>query len=622
MAVTIKEIKDRVERHEKATRHRRKLMDEDFLRWRLEWKDSRDEAQADNYQTYVTNEPKTYLNKLINTITASTMTVRNPQSDKPRAEREVDNTKELFIIGAFRSGDDWLKKRGLPTLVKQLAGFSGLRGFCCGRAMFVKDKDGRVRFESMPWDPLHTFWEMGPFGLKWICYRTKKTREEIKAQYGVTLDGPASTGTEPELFVTWDYYDDTVNALAADTEAAGRWLKRPTPHKLPRTPGYVRPVGWMPPIQSNGVGDTDKDFGQSAYDAVRDVYEDFNETMSDMKTLVRRAVKSGYKLKSAGARKGLEGDPAAEGSVVQLDSASNEDLSPMERVEMPKEAGTFLSNVSGEMQRGTLPHSVFGELQFQLSGFAINTLREGVGSAVEPFLTAIEDSLCEIASLANEQYQTGQFGPITLRGQTYSKEWFEREFKPSDIKGTDCPIIELRPNLPEDEPEKFAMAQIARTADAQGFPMLPDSEIWDTILKFQDPDAVKVKLQEQMGERANPIAANLSIMLAMMKMGREDLVVLYGAEMMKLLQERYGQQPQSPAIPGLNAAGGAAALPAGPEVGFDPAVLPDAALGGGPPAPFPQGGALVPAGAVRPGAAADEAALAARLAASGLILGR
>lgn len=628
MPVTFKQIKQRVNRHDNATKNRRDLMEDDYDLWRLEWKDGRDEAQADDYETYTTNEPKTYFNKMVAIISSAVMTIRIPQSAKPKAEREIDNTKEQFIRGAFRSGDDWLKKRGMPEFIDQVASLAALRGFSCGRAMFVKGKDRRVRFELMPWDPLSTFWEMGPNGLRWICNRTMRSRAEIFAQYGDKTpedlkpdEESASEGQPVERFEVYDYYDTTDNAVGVDFKE-GMWLKAPKKHGMKdRVPGWVVPVGAVPPIRTDEQhDDTDKDFGLGLYDAVRQTYNDFNETMSDAKTLVRRAVKGGYTLGSAGGRKGLEGNPAAEGTIVQLDSTQNESLKPIEREEMPAETGVFLANVSGEMQRGSLPHSLFGDQNFTLSGFAIQTLREGSKSAVDPFIKCLTTTAGEVADLAIVQYGSGDFAPITLRGRQYNGEWFERQFAPSDIEGTDCPIIEFEPQLPKDDPARFAMAQIARSPDAHGFPILPDREIWEGILGLEDTDAIQTALNEQFAVRSNPIASNLSLMLAAARLGRTDLAFLHELEMMKLIGERYGiqqQQPPQPQVPGILPQG-APGIPV-QDPTFAPNVLPQAALGGPPPAPFPQAGPLVPPGQPRPGAALDEATLMQRLAAIGLV---
>lgn len=70
---------------------------------------------------------------------------------------------------------------------------------------------------------------------------------------------------------------------------------------------------------------------------------------------------------------------------------------------MSKEAGAFMGMVSGEMQRGGLPHSIYGQLEFQLSGFAINTLRQGVETVLVPRLQALEKSYRAIFQLLCDQ---------------------------------------------------------------------------------------------------------------------------------------------------------------------------------------------------------------------------
>ena len=594
----------------------RERMDDDLKLYRLEWSDARDEAQDGGYQVHRSNEPRTFADKIIAWLASAAMVIRIPVDKKDAADRDLDSIRELFIIGSLKSADDHLRRIVQPSVRRQIAWHIALRGWYAGRCTLVKDKDDQVRVEIIPWDPYHTFYQTGEQGLLWACHRIRRTAQQIKNQYGVDIDNSpvmrpdasGGRGADEDRMGTciYHYYDKERHAIAL----ADRWIKRPTPHNFPNIPVFLGVVGDMPFIQSENIDDTIKDYGESVYSADREVYNTYNESMSDAKTMVRRSVKQGIKVFSQEGTKTLDEDPYKEGSTISL-RKNIEDVQPLGLLDMAKETSAFLGLVSGEMQRGSLPHSVYGELQFQLSGFAITTLRQGVDAVLEPRVGALEDAYCQIAQLLTEQYGTGGFGEMTLRGQTYSQDWQQRTFEPSDIQGMECPIVTFLPKLPSDDPSKYAMAQIAREGPV---PLLPDRFVLDEILGIQDVDAIQNMIKEQQAERGSPIALLYSLMLAAEQMGRQDLAQIYLGHLMPMVQEL---MPGAGPGPGTGAGPGPAPMPGpgpgpmpGPAGGMGPAgptmppeVAPNAVLGVPPPAPTPQGPMpLVPPGAPRPGA--------------------
>ena len=144
--------------------------------------------------------------------------------------------------------------------------------------------------------------------------------------------------------------------------------------------------------------------------------------MSTMLELTARSRKQGLKIKSRDGNKSLEEDPYVEGSEISL--AQGEDVEPLGLMEMAKESGMFMGLVSGEMQRGGLPHSIYGQLEFQLSGFAINTLRQGVETVLVPRLQAMEKAYRSIFQVICDQYITGAFKSFEVSGQDKNRMYF------------------------------------------------------------------------------------------------------------------------------------------------------------------------------------------------------
>ena len=597
------DIIDKVESQRDATNTLRDRMDADHQLYKLMPFDA-----GDGYQSYTSNEPQTYADKIVAWLTSADMIVRIPPNGNPRNSREVNNDKERFIIGALKSADERLTNGLVPPLKDQLAWNIAVRGWYAGRALLSKDKDNKTNIDITPWDPMHTHWGVGSNGLAWACYRIKKTQDEIEAQYGVRL---GESRTDIDGITVYDYYDTEHNTVVIP----GRFIKKRTPHGTEgQVPVFIGPVGSTPLVQSlewSSIEDTLEDYGESVYKSTRELYDKHNLMMSVMLELTARARKQGLKVKSRDGTKTLEEDPYQEGTEISL--GQGEDVEPLGLMEMARESGAFMGLVSGEMQRGSIPHTVYGEIPFQLSGFAINTLRQGVESVLVPRIAAMQRAYTQIANLLCDQYQSGAFEAVELSGQDNNRMYFSEKITPERIRDGGDPEIKLVTNLPEDDMSRYGMAQIAREGQT---PLLPDLWIRDNILGIQDSDQIEDAVKEQIGERTLPEAGIWSLYQAAVKQGRDDLAQLYLGELVSMLFAKAREMAQTMGgsaglPPGAPSPGPGSAPPgmAGPPpipAMPPPGVMPPAMAGVPPPMPTPQGGPVVPPGQPRPGALSEE----------------
>ena len=609
------DIIDKVDAHYEATHTLRDRMDSDHQLYKLDPYDA-----GDGYKSYTSNEPQTYADKIIAWMTSSEMVVRIPPNGNPRNSREINNDKERFIIGILRSANDRLAKRLVPTLKDQLAWYITLRGWYAGRALLIKDEKDMTCVDITPWDPMHTYWGIGHDGLAWACYKVKKTQDEIEAQYGVRL---GESSPDVDGINVYDYYDKEYNTVVIP----GRFIKKRTPHGAEGVPVFMGPVGSTPLIQSmewSSIEDTLEDYGESVFKSTRELYGKHNFMMSVMLELTARSRKQGLKVRSRDGSKTLEEDPYQEGTEISL--GREEDVEPLGLLEMSRESGAFMGLVAGEMQRGSLPHTVYGEIPFQLSGFAINALRQGVESVLTPRVEALERAYGQIANLVCDQYLTGSFKSMEISGQDNNRQYFSEEITPEKIREGGDPEIKIVTQIPSDDMSRYGMAQIAREGPT---PLLPDLWIRDTILGIQDSDQIEDGVKEQIAERTLPEAAVLSLYQAAVKQGRDDLAELYMGELVKILFAKAQEMAQTMGAaagppagtpspvpmggipPGM--AGPPPMGPPGPPMGppgpppmLPPQMMPPAMAGVPPPVPTPQPGPVVPPGQPRPGAQSDE----------------
>jgi hypothetical protein len=597
----VEDIIDLVEANYDATEPLRTRMDNDHKLYRLDPYDA-----GDGYQSYTSNEPQTYADKIISWMMGADLIVRIPPNGNPRNTRENNNDKERFIIGALRAANERLTRKLLPKMQDQLAWYISLRGWYSGRALLVKRSEEETFVDVTPWDPMHTYWGVDGEGLAWACYKVKKTQSELESQYNVRLGTERNDNDGIEVY---DFYDREDNYVVIPH----RTVKKRTPHGSDRVPVFIGPVGANPLVQSlewSSIEDTVDDYGESVYKSTRDLYENHNFMMSVMLELTARSRKQGLKVMSRDGTKTLEEDPYKEGTEVAL--AQGEDIQPMGLMEVARETGAFMGLVSGEMQRGSIPHSVYGELQFQLSGFAINTLRQGVETMLSPRIMAMEQAYLQICNLICDQYSSGSFTAMELSGRDNNRMYFSDKITPENVKEGGDVEVSVVANLPQDDMSRYSMAQIAREGPT---PLMPDLWIRDNVLGIQDADQVEDSIKEQIAERTLPEAGLWSLYQAAMKQGREDLAQFYAGELTamllskaKALQDNLGGGAPPGTSPGAMppVPPGVPPEEVGPGPMPPPEAMPPAMAGVPPPVPTPQAGPVVPPEQPRPGAMGDE----------------
>lgn len=584
-----------VDSHERYTEALRTRMESDWAMMILTPFDP-----GDGYQEYTSNEPMTFYAKMTSSLSSGKIKLEIPAARAKRAKREREAMKERFLIGILKANDERLLSLGEPRLQDSLGAFINLRGWYCGRSMLVKDIETEETYADItPWDPLHVSWGIGPKGLKWVCHHTKKTLAEVREEYGFT-PGQAGAGySMPESAESYfdakadgdngvdvyDWYDEENNIVVI----GGEYAKPPTRHTpLRRVPAFFGSVGPLPLIQSrSGTSQDNLRFqGESIFAANRGIYDKVNLVLSTMLQLVALSRDQAIIIYSRDGTKTLKNNPFLTGAQTPLVTGEDKlDIMPL--LEMSKDTGAFLGLVSAEVQRGALPYSVYGQLAFQLSGYAVNLLKQATDSPIVPRKQAMENAYSQIAGLIGDQFATGAYGAMQLNGYGRNREWFDEEFTPDMMQGLPSAEVTLTVHTPQDDMQKIQMAKLL---DEGPWPLLDRRNILDSVLGYQDTDSIDDAIKEQQGERMLPVASLLTVMQALEKQGRSDLAALYFAELVKL------------GIMGLPGQGVEGQNGQGQAGGFSPENLSAPEQGAPVPQPNPQQGPNVPAGSPRPGA--------------------
>mgnify|MGYP001597734568 FL=1 len=279
---TPEKIIQAVHGQEMASEDLRRRMEADYGRYLLEWTDDRWErgGKPEDYHTYISNEPRTYADRMVELLVSSDMIARVPYGDLKAPERVNGEAKERFFQWALRQADESLLSQVLPTLKQQLSFYIMLRGWYAGRAILYKKPDGSTCADITPFDPLHTFFAVGRHGLAWLCHRAIRTREELRDDYGIPLDDSflrlGGDGEGEDGIPVYDFYDQTTNYVVVGKDFA----KDPAPHGAGRVPCFTGLVGARPFIQRKdelSVKDILGEVGESVFSSNRNVYDAVNK---------------------------------------------------------------------------------------------------------------------------------------------------------------------------------------------------------------------------------------------------------------------------------------------------------------------------------------------------------
>jgi len=344
--------------------------------------------------------------------------------------------------------------------------------------------------------------------------------------------------------------------------------------------------------------DTIKDWGESVFKAGRNVYKNYQQMMSIMLELASRSRKPPTDVHSPDGTKTLESDPWVSGS--EISTAEGETVKPLELLRSAPDLGPFLALISGEMQRGALPHTAFGELPFQLSGYAIQTLRQGIETILTPRLRAVEESIQQICRLVSDQYATGAFDDMELSGYDANRQYFREEIDPNVINMAGDIEVKMVSVLPQDDVQKASMAQMMREGQV---PLAHDRWIREEVMGIQDTDSMDDQIKEQMAERLLPMTTLYTHMIASAERGEEEIAGILLAEIQFITLQKQLELAQLQAMgqqSGLLQQGGGSS-PMG--AGISPQVAPPQAFGNGAnPADLSNPGPQNAPGTPRPGA--------------------
>jgi hypothetical protein len=272
--------------------------------------------------------------------------------------------------------------------------------------------------------------------------------------------------------------------------------------------------------------------GESLFSANRELYPELNRIASIMQTQNMLTLAPPQKLTSRSGKKLPDAPIYRAGRIVALQAGDpSSGAETLEKIEAPDiQASTrfFQALLDGALQRGSISHIDWGNLQFQLSQVAIATLAGASRQVFTPRMKTME----RFKRLAYKEaaWQFVYFGltaDIGRKGKSI--------YTAADLAGNYTVDFEYVTALPEETAAAYGLADMAQR-------WMDDRSIRKTILKYRDYDDIDEKYMVQQARRTSRALAFWQMAESMEKQGLKDEAKMLLIEAGMALQGKDGRE--------------------------------------------------------------------------------
>lgn len=449
-------------------------------------------ANPSEWPSVTLNGPRTYWSAVRRSVTAAAPRIKvelPPISSDPadansyRRVLEEAAKHERFARGVLREIDEVRIRRDMQPLQFDMAWQMAIRGGSIARVWL--DPNAPAQANVSLWDPRTAVWEPGDNGLSFAARRYWEHLSSVRERFPTaSLDGVSADAYGRVLVYDcwWMDGDRAMNAVYTDSADL-----LPAEHMQDdHLPVFVvRAFG--PDIdgahdQTDAADRTAKGW-ESIYTANRATYSLLNRIATLYSLYLRRGAIGPYQ-----GRTGIQSQDELKKALqpfgfVDL-PADGIAITPVVPPQMAAEVKELFGFLQGAEQRGSIPYSVYGQVQTQLSGFAINQLQGAVSIVAGQITTQMAWLYRLIIDELFQQFRK-RGKKMTVRGTDQRNRPYIEDLKPADIRTKYFVEVTLTPEMPSD---KLQDAQVAQTWATVGVDPIT---LIDSFLKdVEDPAQV------------------------------------------------------------------------------------------------------------------------------------
>jgi len=388
---------------------------------------------------------------------------------------------EQFLDDIFYMANEFLAKRGIPSMEAFINEQACIRGSIQGRCCIRTDEDGGIIPDILPLDRRWFPYDTDMNGMTWAAPISKRSKSQVQREYG-------EVGVRLK-----DRDNDVIDFWNAEKEIV--FVEKKVAKEQPNPYGYVNFVNSICPIGTMlNTKDSLKHKGESIFWPNRNLWKETNEITTILKTLSRKALKGGLELQrslnSPDKGKEPEESPYKEDVVIETEMGGGFKQLPVNDI---KSATRLLySIIETRQQRGELTPLDYGTLAFPLSSVAILNLIAARNDIFAPILSMIASYYQAMSRMVINQC-------ISLGGEIkIGRPGAYNVYNPKDLEGEYSIQYQFTLLSKEQTAADSALAKSLRG-------VLPDDYILREILKVKNPDGMRYELQSEEAERVDEV---------------------------------------------------------------------------------------------------------------------
>ncbi len=513
-----------------------------------------DKLAQKGLESFVSNDPRTAYNLALHLLCPPTVPFRVPVDPLERREIPEGSKVEDTLRVWWDRVDQFNRRRGRKGWLRELVSYILATGWYATLVLALPNKSykGQETDEVIAeiWAPSQTYPEFDDdVGLVGVVHSYAIT-EQALVKKARSLGWSISNIPQPvndtrvsyrthTLEDLW-YFDDgeVYNAVLVDR----KMVKSPTVAEgFEDIPVVISPASGLP---DRGSIITDqswrKHLGEALVATNQSVYHNYNKQFTFMQQLLRDSAQPVSFEKSATGQQIVPDAEQLYRRGAHFRMTPQDDLGYLQKPPIPVELRTMLFDVGNMIQRGSLPHVMYGNIQQQINSYIISVAAASGQQALAPYKEAIETCITDVCNLWLNQVWHQQLRPYGVR-------------TPPKLPDGVQVVSNLRLHIPGDITQRATVSRMLNPEFKLSMAQLYDL-LWPEV---SDPNRELARINSEDALR-HPVAQHLNLIRAyqdqaeiLSKAGDDDGAARFTAAADQLVNElregRVGQQRQGAA---------------------------------------------------------------------------
>jgi len=352
----------------------------------------KNELEQAGMESVAGNDPRTGFNLGLHLLTSSIISHRIPSDDLSEDEIAAASYLERFISKhGWSRLENRYRRKGRQSWLRDMVALLLATGWY---SVFAVPTDAELIAEV--WHPADVFADFGDDELVECAHiysiSAAEANRKVKTM-GWGIRGRINSSLNVYDHWRFDGDGDVVNAIVLGRELVKDYTKHT---QLNRIPWFVSPVGGLPDRGSLSQGAKwQEHFGESLVATNEDLTLNYNKLLTFAQQLMRDTANPRWVEKSRGDTPILkEENMFKRGAIFRM--TPEDDVGALQVPAIPVEIRTMLFDYQNMLQRGMFPWILFGNIQQQITGYAMSQIASAAIQTLTPYYLAIKGLLSDI----------------------------------------------------------------------------------------------------------------------------------------------------------------------------------------------------------------------------------